>query len=63
MLAGWRGAPQANRKALAEAICRVSELATAHAGRLQSIEINPFPIGPEGGVALDALFAVRVPDK
>ncbi len=58
LLEGWRGAPGVDLAALANALCRVSELAAAHAGTVQSIEINPFLIGPEGGVALDALITV-----
>jgi acetate---CoA ligase (ADP-forming) len=59
LLAGWRGAAPADLAALAEAVRRVSELAAAQADRLDAIEINPFLVGPDGGVALDALLAVR----
>ena len=56
LLDGWRGAPGADMDALAAAVCRLSELAAAHAATVQSIEVNPYLAGPEGGVALDALI-------
>ena len=59
LLEGWRGAAPVDLDALVDAVCRVGALAAAHREDLQSIEINPFLIGPEGGVALDALITRR----
>ena len=61
LLEGWRGAPGVDMDGLAAAVCRVSELAAAHAGHLQGIEVNPFLAGPGGGVALDALITKEPP--
>lgn len=61
LLEGWRGAPGVDMDALAQVVCRLSELAAAHAGTLLGLEVNPFLIGPEGGVALDALITMEPP--
>jgi acyl-CoA synthetase (NDP forming) len=61
LLEGWRGSPGVDLTALADALCRISELAAAHAGTVRSIEVNPFLIGPDGGVALDALITTDPP--
>ncbi len=59
MLDGVRGAPPADLDALADALARLSVFADANAGRLESIDINPFIALPEGGVAVDALIVPR----
>ncbi|MFC7555112.1 acetate--CoA ligase family protein [Pseudoroseomonas wenyumeiae] len=59
LLQGWRGSPPLDRQALAEALCRISEFAVAHEDSIVSVEINPFLVREEGGVALDALIAPR----
>ena len=61
LLAGMRGQPPADVGALAEAIARVSVFAAHNAERIESIDINPFVVLPEGqgAVALDALIVAR----
>lgn len=56
--AGYRGAPPMDRGALADAIVRVSQLALAMSSQLDSLEINPLLVMPQGhGVlALDAVL-------
>ncbi len=56
LLEGWRGAPPADRGALARSIARVSRLAADLAGAYAQIDVNPVIIGPDGAVAVDALF-------
>lgn len=52
---GIRGRAAVDIAALADALVRVSQVAAANAGWLESIEINPFMALPEGGFAVDAL--------
>jgi len=61
VLQGLRGAPPADLEALAEALVRLSVLAAAEAARIESIDVNPFLVLPEGrgAVALDALVVPR----
>lgn len=61
LLRGWRGARPADEAALVEALCRLSEFALAHAGELQSIDINPLVVREQGAVCLDAVIARRAP--
>ncbi|MGE0808934.1 MAG: acetate--CoA ligase family protein, partial [Burkholderiaceae bacterium] len=56
VLDGVRGRPAADRQALADALVRLSQLISANAGRLASIEINPFIVQSRGGFAVDALI-------
>ncbi|WP_340107136.1 acetate--CoA ligase family protein [Pikeienuella sp. HZG-20] len=56
LLDGVRGRAGADKDAAAEVIARVSVLAAANAGTIESIEINPLLARPEGVVALDALI-------
>ena len=63
VLQGLRGAPPADLDALAEALARLSALAATGAERIESIDVNPFLVLPEGqgAVALDALIVPRRP--
>ena len=65
VLQGLRGAPPADLEALAEALARLSALAAAGAERIESIDVNPFLVLPEGqgAVALDALIVPRRGDE
>jgi len=65
VLQGLRGAPPADLEALAEALARLSALAAASAERIESIDVNPFLVLPEGqgAVALDALIVPRRGDE
>jgi hypothetical protein len=59
LLEGLRGRPPADRKALARAIAALSRFAAAHAGELESIDINPLLALPDRALALDALIVRR----
>jgi acyl-CoA synthetase (NDP forming) len=61
VLQGVRGAPPADLEALAEALVRLSVLAAAEEAHIESIDVNPFLVRPEGqgAVALDALVVLR----
>lgn len=59
VLNGWRGAKPADLDTLAKSIATLAAFAAAHADDVESIEINPFVVLPEGGAALDALIQLR----
>jgi hypothetical protein len=58
LLAGVRGQPSADTRAVADAIVAVSAIACELGGHLEALDINPLICGPAGAVAVDAL-AVR----
>jgi acetate---CoA ligase (ADP-forming) len=60
LLQGFRKLPPADIDALADAVCRVSELASDLQDEIAEIDVNPFILGTTGGVAVDALI-VRPP--
>ncbi|MDP6566609.1 MAG: acetate--CoA ligase family protein [Alphaproteobacteria bacterium] len=62
MLDGVRGQPPADIDALAEALSRLSVYAAAHAGAIESIDVNPFLVkaAGEGAVAVDALILPKL---
>lgn len=57
LLAGVRGDPPSDVRALAQLVLRLGRLSLASTGRLQSIDINPVRLGKvgSGAVAVDAL--------
>ena len=57
LLRGWRGAPPADRAALADALVKLSEFAAAHAHEITAIDINPLVARPQGCTCLDAVIA------
>ncbi|MEM7267865.1 MAG: acetate--CoA ligase family protein, partial [Pseudomonadota bacterium] len=59
LLGGARGAPPADKQALAKAISNLSLFAAAHADEIDSIEMNPVRALPDGCTALDALIVRR----
>jgi len=61
ILAGVRGSPPADIGALADALVRLSLLASDHESRIAEIDINPIFVGPEGlGVVVaDGLIVLR----
>ncbi|GKS94672.1 hypothetical protein AVAK2825_09075 [Acidovorax sp. SUPP2825] len=61
LLRGWRGGPQYDEQALADALCRLSEFAFSHADQIESIDINPLVVRVQGAACLDAVIAVRAP--
>ncbi|WP_116134230.1 acetate--CoA ligase family protein [Tropicimonas sp. IMCC34043] len=61
LLDGFRAAPKADRRALEEAILRLSDFAIAHGDAIEGIDINPVLVLPEGEgcIAVDALIVKR----
>ncbi|MET4579647.1 acetate--CoA ligase family protein [Ottowia thiooxydans] len=59
LLTGARGKPTVDLDTLASALVALSNFAAAHAGELDSVEINPFIARPSGGCAVDALIVKR----
>ncbi|HEX5696444.1 MAG TPA: acetate--CoA ligase family protein, partial [Acidimicrobiia bacterium] len=59
LLDGARGADPVDIDALADVIVRFSELALDVAGFIDSIDVNPVIVGPDGAVAVDALMTGR----
>jgi acyl-CoA synthetase (NDP forming) len=58
LLAGFRGAPPADREALEEMVARLSALAEAYADCIAAIDLNPVAVLPrgQGACVLDALI-------
>ena len=61
VLEGIRGHPRCDVAALAAAVAALSRFAVAHADTVESVDVNPFVVLPEGegGLALDALIVGR----
>jgi acyl-CoA synthetase (NDP forming) len=61
LLEGVRGQPPADIDALAAALVQLSEFAVRHTATLESIDLNPFVVLPQGqgAVALDAVIVSR----
>ncbi len=56
---GYRGAPAADKDALAKALVAASQMAAALGDRLKEADINPILVGPKGVVAADALVVLK----
>lgn len=59
LLAGARGRPKADLRALVDVLLKVQRLAVDHADALVELDINPLLVLPKGAVALDALVVTR----
>ena len=61
VLEGARGRPRCDIDALAAAVAALSRFAAAHAEVVESVDVNPFVVLPEGegGLAVDALIVER----
>jgi acyl-CoA synthetase (NDP forming) len=59
LLAGTRGRPKADLRALVDAIMKVQRLAVDLANDIAELDINPLLARPDGVVALDALVVAR----
>ena len=61
VLEGVRGRPRCDIDALADALAALSRFAAAHAEVVESVDVNPFVVLPEGegGLALDALIVEK----
>jgi acetyl coenzyme A synthetase (ADP forming)-like protein len=62
LVAGWRGAPAADRDALADLLLRLSRLAE-DVPEVAELDLNPVIAGPDGCVAVDARVRVRRPER
>ena len=56
LLTGLRGQPPADLDALAAALSRLSLFAAANADTIESLDLNPFLVRPDGALALDAVL-------
>jgi hypothetical protein len=54
LLAGWRGAPAADRPALLGLLRGIADWAVAQGAALEEADFNPVMVGPEGAVVVDA---------
>lgn len=61
VLAGYRGAPAADRDAILDAVAAVQDYVIAKAGTLAEVEVNPLICTPARAVAADALIRLEVP--
>jgi acetate---CoA ligase (ADP-forming) len=61
LLAGVRGADQADMAAVTQAITGLADLACELGDHLEALDINPLICGPHGAVAADALVIPRTP--
>jgi len=59
MLDGVRGAAPSDIDALADALSKLSVFAAANAETIDSVDVNPFIVLPEGAAAVDALIIPR----
>jgi acetyltransferase len=59
LLAGYRGRPPADRKALEAAALALGRFYLDHRARIEEIEINPLIIRPHGAIAVDVRVAWR----
>lgn len=55
LVAGYRGSKPLDMKALVSALVGLSELMMDARGRIASIDVNPFLLRENGGLALDGL--------
>ncbi|UCH40489.1 MAG: acetate--CoA ligase family protein [Gammaproteobacteria bacterium] len=62
LLAGVRGQPAVNRKALVELIVRFSALVVELADSVAEIDLNPVIVNQDGATIVDALVIGRQPD-
>jgi acetate---CoA ligase (ADP-forming) len=65
ILSGLRGQPPADIDALVDTLVRLSELALMLGPQLDTLEINPFILGPrgQGGFAVDVVVLPGTPDS
>jgi acetate---CoA ligase (ADP-forming) len=63
MLAGWRGAPPADRAALVTTLVRLSEFGAAHAHELSAVDVNPLVVRQQGCACLDAVIECRAAEQ
>ena len=62
LVAGWRGAPPADRSALADVLHRLARLVEEHP-EVAELDLNPILAGPQRCVAVDARVRLRRPSS
>jgi hypothetical protein len=62
LLNGFRGGPAVDLAGLIDAMCALSEFASAAADGLIEVEINPLRVSPDGVIALDLLVDLNATD-
>jgi acetyltransferase len=58
-LKGYRGKPALHEASAVKALVGLSNLMVDAGTRIASIDVNPFPINPKTGVAVDALVVLN----
>jgi len=60
LMQGFRGMPAADTQALFDAIVRIQDFVSAHAGSVQELDVNPLIVcgNGQGAVAADVLLRV-----
>jgi acetyltransferase len=61
LMKGYRGSGALDAQAYAQALVALGRLAADLGDVLESIDVNPFLLLPQGGMALDALVVLRPP--
>jgi acyl-CoA synthetase (NDP forming) len=59
LLAGARGKPKGDTKALLDVVMAVARLAAACGERVEELDLNPVVVRSKGAVAVDSLVVVR----
>ena len=62
LIAGWRGAPPADERAVADLLLRLSRLGD-ELPEIAELDLNPVIAGPDGCLAVDARIRVRRPER
>ncbi len=63
VLDGARGAPPADVDGFCRLVARVSDLVADLADDISEIDVNPVILGPDGGIAVDALIVRAGPER
>jgi hypothetical protein len=63
LMKGYRGSEALDAQAYAQALLALGRLANDLGDALDSIDVNPFLLRREGGMALDALVVLRPPAR
>ena len=63
LMKGYRGSGALDAQAYAQALVALGRMAHDLGDVLESIDVNPFLLLPQGGVALDALVVLRPPGR
>jgi acyl-CoA synthetase (NDP forming) len=61
LLRGYRGGPALDSNAAIEALIALGRLAVDLGDVIEAVDVNPFVVLPQGGLALDALVVLRAP--